>query len=402
MRATTEDAHRATYGEVFAEPEFRALFASRTLAISAATVRILAVSLLVLSATGSPLMAGLAFGIGFLPQIIGGMTLMALADRLRPRPALVTGSLLEAGAALAVALVPMPPWLLLVLLAAVATCTPVFTAAASGLLPSLLTGDRYVLGRSLMVLTSSGSQIAALGLGGALLTALAPRDLLLVVAGLHLLAALVSRTVLADRPARIKDRSTGTVRATWYGNRRLLADHAIRGQLMVQTLPPMLLTGAEGLVFSYVEQVGAPVAATGLLLGTFPVGMGLGSLAIGRLCPPAVRERLSLPLLLGLGVPLMVMATTPPLAWAVGLLGLAGAGLAYELGLQRRFLTAVPEPVRGQAFGLLSTVLMFGQGLGPVITGAAASIWSPSSAMAGTGVAVIVVGLVLRRHLWPG
>lgn len=396
---TTDDGRRATYGQVLAVPEFRALFASRTLAISAATLRILAVSVLVLASTGSPLMAGLAFGIGFFPQVVGGMTLMALADRIRPRPALVLGSLLEAAAALVVAVVALPPWLLLVLLAAVATVTPVFNAAASGLLPSLLAGDRYVLGRSLMVLTSSGSQILGLGLGGAVLAVLAPRNVLLIVAGLHLVAALVSRLLLADRPARVTDRSTGTIRATWRGNRALLADQAVRGQLLAQALPPALVTGAEGVVVAYVAQVGAPPSAAGLLLGTFPVGMGVGNLVVGRWCPPAVRERLSLPLLLALGLPLMLMAATPPLAVAVALLGSAGALLAYELGLQRRFLDVVPEGGRGQAFGLLSTLLMFGQGLAPVAAGAVAGAWSPSTAMAATGTAVLASGLLLARRV---
>jgi MFS family permease len=395
----TEPAHQATYGEVLAVPEFRALFASRTLAVSAATLRILAVSVLVLAATGSPLMAGLAFGIGFFPQVVGGMTLMALADRLRPRPALVLGSLLEACAAAVVALVAMPPWLLLVLLAAVATVTPVFNAAASGVLPSLLAGDRYVLGRSLMVLSSSGSQILGLGLGGAVLAVLAPREVLLVVAGLHLVAALVSRLLLADRPARVTDRSVGTVRATWRTNRALLADRAVRGQVLAQTLPASLVVGAEGLVVAYVAQVGAPASVAGILLGTFPAGMGLGNFAVGRWCPPAVRERLSLPLLLGLGAPLLLMATRPPLAVALVLLGTTAALLAYELGLQRRFLDVVPEESRGQAFGLVSTLMMFGQGLAPVAAGAVAGVWSPSTAMAVTGGSVLVSAALLARHV---
>ena len=392
---------QATYGEVLAVPEFRALFLSRILAISAATLRILAVSVLVLATTGSPLMAGIAFGVGFLPQVVGGMTLISLADRLRPRPALVLGSLLEASAALVVALVPMPAWALLLLLAGVAALTPVFTAAASGLLPTLLTGDRYVLGRSVLVLTSSAAQVVGLGVGGLVLAVLAPRDVLLVVAGLHLAAGVMSRLLLADRPARVTDRSTGAVRATWTGNRALFRDHAVRGQLLAQAVPPSLVTGAEGLVVAYVAQVGLPSSAAGLLLACVPVGMGLGNLAVGRWCAPARRERLSRPLLVALGGPLVLMALRPPLPVAALLLFLAGAGLAYELGIQRRFLEVVPEPLRGQAFGLVGTLVMFGQGVGPVVAGAVASLWSPSLAMGVTGAAVLMTGLALGPHLVP-
>jgi MFS family permease len=397
----SEQAPRATYGQVLRVPEFRALFASRTLSIAAITLRMLAVSVLVLSTTGSPLMAGLAFGIGFLPQVLGGMTLIALADRVRPRRALVLGSLLEAGTALVIATTDLPAWALLLVLAGVATVTPVFNAAASGLLPSLLAGDRYVLGRSLMVLTSSGAQVAGLGLGGAVLAVLAPREVLFVVAGLHLVAALLSRLLLTDRPPRVTDRTRGTVGATWRGNRELLADRQVRGQVLAQVLPPSLVTGAEGLVVAYVAQLEGPPSATGLLLACAPVGMGLGSFAIGRLCAPPARERLVLPLLVVVAVPLVLFALRPPLPVAGGLLLASSAALAYELGLQQRFLDVTPEARRGQAFGLLSTLLMFGQGLAPVAAGALASLWSPSVAVALTGGAVAVCALALRPHLLP-
>ena len=399
VTATEGRAGRATYGQVLAVPEFRALFASRTLSIAAITLRMLAVSVLVLASTGSPFMAGVAFGVGFLPQVVGGMTLLSLADRVRPRGALVAGSLLEAAAAAVIALVPLASWALLLLIAGVATVTPVFSAAASGLVPSLLTGDRYVLGRSLFVLSSSGAQVAGLGLGGLVLAVLAPREVLLVAAALHLVAALLTRLLLGDRTARVAERATGTVRATWQGNRALLGDRAVRGQVLAQVLPPSLLTGAEGLVVAYVAQLDGPESAVGFLLAGAPMGMALGNLAVGRLCPPSARERLVLPLLLGVAAPLVLMLLRPALPLAAVLLLLASAGLAYELGLQQRFLDVVPEAMRGQAFGLLSTLLMFGQGVGPVAAGALASLWSPSVAIALTGVGVVGTALALAGHL---
>ena len=68
---------------------------------------------------------------------------------------------------------------MLALVAAAATATPVFTAAASAVLPDVLDGDRYVLGRSVFSLTGSAIQIIGLGIGGAILAALPARRLLL-------------------------------------------------------------------------------------------------------------------------------------------------------------------------------------------------------------------------------
>ncbi|MFB8036620.1 MFS transporter, partial [Streptomyces sp. NPDC056004] len=56
MTPTAEPAqgnHRATYREVLAEPRFRLLFSTRTVAVTADSLRITTFSVLVFSATGS-------------------------------------------------------------------------------------------------------------------------------------------------------------------------------------------------------------------------------------------------------------------------------------------------------------------------------------------------------------
>ena len=390
---------RTTYSEVLRVPEFRALFAARTVSITAISLRILAVSVLVLEATDSPLMSGLAFGIGFFPQIVGGMTLLSLADRLRPRRALVLGSLLEAAAALVIVLAGLPPWAVLVLLAATAVLAPVFTAAANGLVPELLTGDRYVLGRSLLTMSSSASQIAGLALGGVAIALLDPRGALVLSCVLHLVSAAVARLSLADRPGRRAKAARGTVRETWTGNRSLLGDRRIRGQVLVQTVPPALVTGAEGLVVAYVAATHLPDGAAGPLLACLPIGMAVGNLAVGRFLAPDARERAALPLLLVLGLPLLLFFASPPLVVSAALLLVTGVAFAYELGVQRRFLESVPEAMRGQAFGLVGTLMMFGQGMAPVLFGALASLWSPSIAIGLCGVTVLLAAAALTSHL---
>ena len=48
----TSAAPQATYGDVFADPIFRLLFTTRSVAIAADTLRMLALSVLVYAATG--------------------------------------------------------------------------------------------------------------------------------------------------------------------------------------------------------------------------------------------------------------------------------------------------------------------------------------------------------------
>jgi hypothetical protein len=95
------------------------------------------------------------------------------------------------------------------------------------------------------------------------------------------------------------------------------------------------------------------------------------------------------------GLPLLAFAVGPPPPVAAGLLAATGIGAAYVLGIQRRFLDAVPAPALGQAFGLLSTGLMTFQGAGPALFGAIAEIASPGRAMALAGAATIMAALGL-------
>jgi MFS family permease len=393
-----------TYREVFAVRPFRVLFLSRSLAIAADTLRIVALSVLVFAATGSAWLSAVAFAIGFLPQVAGGLLLGSLSDRLRPRPLIVSGYLVESAAALALATVPMPTWFALVLVAAVAAGTPVFGGASSRLVADVLTGDAYVLGRSVTSMAAGGAQLLGLAAGGIAVAAVGPAHALLVTAACHLVAAATVRFGLPDfpaPPARSPAAARSAVGQSWAVNTHLLADPWIRRLLLVQWLPCAFVVAVEALLVAYVGVRGLPAAATGLLLACSPAGMLLGELVVGRLVAPPIRVRLVAPLVLVLGLPPVALALDPPLAVCAALIVLSGSGFAYALGLQRPFVDAVPEASRGQAFGLLSTGLMTLQGLGPVLFGAVAQAagvrWAIAVAGLATAACVTLITPVLRR-----
>jgi predicted MFS family arabinose efflux permease len=137
------------------------------------------------------------------------------------------------------------------------------------------------------------------------------------------------------------------------------------------------------------------------VLAAAACGMAAGEFAVGRFAAPALRERLSLPLAALLGIPWLGFLAAPGLGWAAALAAMAAAGLAYQLGLQRRFVDAVPEEVRGQAFGLLSTGLMTGQAVGAALVGVVGELFSPRLAIVTAGGAAILVALALSRALRP-
>lgn len=390
-----------TYRQVLAEPRFRLLFITRSLAIAADTLRILALSVLVFAVTGSPLLGAITYGIGFLPQVVGVTLFGALADRVRPRRLIVAGYALESATAAVLALAHLPIWASLLLVAVVAGLTPVFGGASARLVAEVLTGDAYVLGRSLSSMSSSAAQLLGLAGGGVAVATLGARHALLVGAACHLMAAAAVRLRLPDldvpaaRPARS---ARSAFRQSLTGNRLLFRDPEVRLLMLAQWLPPAFVAGAESLIIAYASRRGFPAGSAGFLLACLPVGMLAGDLVVGRFLRDATRERLVVPLVGVLGVPLLAIAADPPFAVTAALLAITGTGFAYGLGIQRRFLDALPEERRGQAFGLLSSGLMTLQGVGPAVFGALAEVTPIRYAMALAGAATVATAVLLHDH----
>ena len=384
-----------------ARTTYRSVFAAMLMYVLGFEFEILGLSVLVYAQTRSPFWTALAFSMGFAPQALGGALFTSLADRLPARAVIAAGLLTRAAPGLVIGLWPaLPVPVMLTLVAAVATVAPVFAAAISGVLPDVLDGDRFVLGRSVFSLTGSATQILGLGIGGAILAALPARRLLLA-AGLSLLAAaVIARLGLRPRAARADRASTqGVVRATVAGNIALLADRTVRGLLLVQWLPAWFVTGAEALIVPYTGSLGQPASAASPLLAAIPAGMLLGDVIVGRFCRPRTRQRLAFPLAALMGVPLLAFAFGPPLPVAGAVLFACGLGFAYALGVQQAFLDSLPAELRGQAFGLNSTGAMAGQGLFPPATGGLAAAFGAGVAMALAGAATILAALALRVPL---
>lgn len=404
---------RTTYREVFAQPLFRVLFYATAGAVAAHTLQIMALSVLVFRETNSPLLGAITFGIAFLPQLLGGTLLGSLTDRVSPRTLILVGYAVECASATCLALVGMPVGARLGLVAAVGLLMPLYLGASNRLLADIFapsTGeqppdppnkDAYVLARSVFQLTASGAQLVGLAVGGVAVAAVGPRSALLVTAGLFVLAGVVIRTRLpreivtgtADETA---DPRT-VLRRSFAANRELVADPIVRRLLLVQWLPPACATGAESLLVPYGLSRGFAEGTPSLLLAAVPAGMLLGDFVVGRFLLPRTRERLSPWLIVLMGVPLIVFVVSPALVPAAALLVLAGSGFGYALGVQRVFLDAVPERLRGQAFTLRSAGLMTAQGLGPAVFGAVAQFSAVPTAIAlAGGCAVCSAGLLNR------
>lgn len=364
----------ATYREVFGVREFRFLFLAHLLSLIGDELARVALALLVFDSTDSPFLTAATFGISYAPWLIGGPFLAAFADRL-PRRAVLVSTDLARGLVVACLVIPgLPLWLMLVLLFAASLLAPPFESARSALMPDVLEGDRYAVGTSVTNISTQVAQVLGFVGGGVLVLAISARGALLVNAATFLVSAALVRWGVHDRPAPAGE--MGALASLWRetvdglriltGNRLLLR---IVGLLWVGQL---FVTAPEGIAAPFVAEFGYGAVGVGLFLAANPVGMVVGGIVVGRLCPPSLRERLTYPLALFSMLPLILAGLIDNFAAVLVLFALSGFGASYLIPLNVSFVRAVPAAYRGRAFGAAVSGLYACQGIAIVGAGAAA------------------------------
>src|SRR5260370_19169738 len=137
---------RATFRDVFAVREFRALWCSEVLSVTGDRLALVALTLLVFERTKSPLLTALVYAAGYLPWVIGGLFLADVADRRPRRSVMVTCDLVRAVLVAAMVVPHMPIGALVALLFVTTMFAPPFESARAAITPDILQGERYVLG----------------------------------------------------------------------------------------------------------------------------------------------------------------------------------------------------------------------------------------------------------------
>ncbi|MFD7667326.1 MFS transporter [Streptomyces sp. NPDC059788] len=389
------------YRAVFAVPEFRYVFAAHLMSSLGVVVCEIALSVLVYRLTGSPLLSALTFALGLLPYVVGGTLLSAVADRYPARRVLVVCDLLCAGCAAAMVLPGTPVVVLLALRCATAAIAPVFAGTRAATLGDVLgEGDLFVLGRSLVRIVNQSAQLVGFAAGGLLLATVTPGAVLAVTAGTFLGSALLLRLGTRARPARGGPRGA-LLGASLAGTRQLLADRRVRALLLLTWLPPTFVVIPEALLIPYAELLGAGPAGAGLLMCAMPIGAITAETLAGTFLGPRARARLTFPMGVFCVLPSLGFAARPSLGWAVVLLVLTGTGIAYNFGVDRWFVAAVPDALLGQAMTVMQAGRMTIMGLGMGAAGAAAEyapLWAvmPAGGVAGAVTVLLVLAEVRR------
>ena len=192
---------RATFRDVFAVREFRALWLSMVLSVAGDRLALVALTLLVYSRTRSPLLAAIVYAAGYLPWVVGGLFLADVADRRPRRSVMIFCDAVRAVLVAVMAVPGVPIAALVALLFAVTMFAPPFESARAAITPDILSGERYVLGTAVIQTTFLAGQVAGAVAGGLAVAYIGVRPSLAIDAGTFVLSGLFIALGTRARPA---------------------------------------------------------------------------------------------------------------------------------------------------------------------------------------------------------
>ncbi|NRQ30934.1 MFS transporter [Nonomuraea sp. NN258] len=392
---------QATYGEVIAVKEFRALWYAQGFSLLGDQLAQVALAVLVYQRTGSPLATAAVYALTYLPSIVGGPLLAGLADRFARRGVMLVCDVIRALLVAAMAVPGMPFAVLCTLVFFVVLLSAPFSAARAALLPEVLEGDKYVVGSALQNMTNQAVQMLGFAAGGAVIAGMGPYRALALDAATFLGSALILVTGVGRRPAAARD---GTRPSMWTmtaaGAKLVFGSRELRTLVLFAWLCGFYIL-PEGIAVPYAIELytgDLPVPViTGLLMAAMPTGTVVGAFLFSRFVAPSRRLRLMGLLAVLSCAPLAVTALRPPLAVVLAAWVLSGVGGAYQLAANAAFVQCVPPERRGQAFGLVQSGLMAVQGIGILVGGFAAERVGPEPVVAAAGIAgaIVAAGLAL-------
>lgn len=389
---------RVTFGDVLANPEFRAMYIAQALSCLGDHLARIAVAILVFNRSHSAFLTGLSYAISYLPWAVGGPLLAGYADRLPRRSVMIFCDVVRAIIVPCIAIPHMPLAALLLLVTLVAFFEPPFTSARAAMIPDIVgEGDHYAQAATLSNTTNNMGVVVGFAVGGGIVAAIgAGPAILLDTATFALSAYLIWRHVLA-RPAA--DAGKKNLREELrQGAEIVFGDPYLRWLVVMSWMIVAADVTTESVAVPYASAHGGGAVSAGLLTASLPLGLVLGALVLARTLSPAKAQSVMLPMALATPVVLALTAFNPPIAVA-GLLWLVvGVLSTVQIVANRVFVANVVRQYRGRAFGLAVAGIATCQGLGSLISGAIAQRLSPAIGIADIALPAFAVICVLSAR----
>jgi Major Facilitator Superfamily len=392
------------FRDVLAVREFRVLWIAHAQSRFGDQFSRVAIAVLVYDRTSSALLTALTYSLTFLPPLVTAPLLSGLADRHPRRSVLVLTDLYRATLVAVMAIPTLPMGAVAVLLLAIVSIQPLYSAARNAMLPNVLTGARYVVGLGMITVTDSFVQIAGFTFGGTLLGFISPHTALGINAMTFVLSAsLVRLGTRLHQPTPDdggQDRSPGDRRSIRRSVAMLWNDRRLRRLAALVWLYGFYIA-PEGVAAPYAAQLGGGPVLVGLMMAADPVGAGIGMAVLSRWVRPANHPRIIGPLAMLSGVPLMLSALHPSALTVIPLWAISGFLSSYTMLAIAEFTLAVPDGRRGQTIGLVSAGLLTSQGLGILLAGALAGWLGPAASVAVCAGAGALCAIALAPRVAP-
>ena len=401
---STSPARRPSFRDVFAVPEFRALWLSYVLSGAGDRLALVALTLLVYDRSRSPLLAAVTFAAGFMPYLFGGLFLSGLADRLPRRSVMIGCDLLRCLLVGAMLVPGVPLAAMIVLLYAVTLLLPPFDAARSATVREMMGQDKYPLAIAVTQATSRSVLVVGTAAAGFVVALAGARPALGADAATFLVSALLIRFGVRARPASAPaGGGPGPLGQLAEGVRLVFGDPALRTLVGLAWLAAFYEV-PEGLAAPYAGRLGGGPVAAGLLLAFSQLGAAISTPLFTKKIGPLTRLGWMGPMaVLTCGI-LAVTILRPGLIVSMALFALSNSFAMYQIAANTAFVERIPNEKRGQAFGLANAGLVVGQGVAFAVAGAAAEVVPPSTVVTLSGGigALIACGLALRwRRITP-
>jgi predicted MFS family arabinose efflux permease len=385
---------RVTYADIFAEREFRALFISRSLSTIGDYLARAALTIAVFAETGSEALMGITFALTVLPDLIGGPVLAGLADRFPRRAVMVAADVGRALLLLVMAIPGMSLVALWALLFAIRLLDSPFNSAYISTMSVVLPGKKLVRGSAVTQLVNHVAYTIGYGLGGVVVAVTGLSLVLVFNSATFVLSGLVILLGVHARPATASTDSRPTLLGSARAATRYIFGHPRLRLIMLFPFAIATTLASETLAAPYAAQISHGPAVAGLLMGAGPAGIVIGL----WLLPMVISDQRTRHLVV-LSViscaPLALFFAVPGVVVAFVLIVVSGIALYYWIPLAAEFTQTVPDSMRGQAVGLLTTTMRVTQGIAILLFGLVAQNAPSSGVIAVSGAigTIMVIGL---------
>ncbi|MEV4642878.1 MFS transporter [Actinoplanes sp. NPDC049548] len=402
----TEPDRPVTFHDVFAVREYRALYFSLIVNWGGDYLARAAIITLVYQQSESVLLSAASFAVSYLPWILGGPVLAAVAERYPYRRVLIISDLARAVPIALIALPDLPVPVIFVLLFVTMLGAPPTQAARSALIPLIVDRRQLVTVLAVNSSTAQAAQVFGYFAGATLAVAVDARLGLLLDAFSFVASAGIIAAGIRPRPAvaRATERRH-LLRETSEGYRLVFGTPLLRSiALMVFAVTTFTIL-PEGLAAGWAALFHEDPAARGfdqgMIMAAGPIGFIAGGLLVGRLVSPSRKVHLVRPsaILMPLALALTLWAPSAVVVAVLVMISGVAQGVLMPT-LNGVFVLALPHGYRARAFGVMQGGMQLIQGAAVLISGAIAQHSSIPRVMGLWSLGGLIIMATLAAR-WP-